>query len=62
MRPLTLPYMYTLSKNISFAFVRLQASIALYMMRGHRSRQTLMSYFRPTSKNTTVEPATARMV
>src|SRR5262249_19884148 len=32
------------------------------MIRGHRSCQTVRSYFRPTSKNTMLEPATARMV
>src|SRR5215475_692773 len=32
------------------------------MIRGHRSCQTLRSYFRPTSRNTVLEPATARMV
>ena len=39
--PLVLPYMYTLSKNTSFAPVRLQASITLLMTRGHTSAQTL---------------------
>src|SRR5262245_21942280 len=32
------------------------------MIRGHRSCQTVRSYFRPTSRNTTLEPATARIV
>src|SRR5262245_9660110 len=32
------------------------------MIRGHRSCQTVRLYFRPTSRNTTLEPATARIV
>ena len=39
--PLTLPYMYTLSKKISLAPARLQASMVLLMIRGHMSCQTL---------------------
>ena len=39
--PLTLPYMYTLSKKMSFAPARLQASIVFCMTRGHTSCQSL---------------------
>ena len=61
MGPLTLPYMYTLSKKTSLAPARLQASMVLPIIRGHNSRQTLMSYFKPTSRWTTLDPATARI-
>src|SRR5580765_6466948 len=60
--PLTFPYMYTLSKKISLAPARLQASMVLVMIRGHMSCQTWRSYLSPTSRYTTLEPATARMV
>jgi hypothetical protein len=40
-RPLTFPYMYTLSKKISFAPERLQPSMALAIIRGHISAQSL---------------------
>ena len=39
--PLTFPYMYTLSKKISFACACLQASTVLAMIRGHISVQRL---------------------
>src|ERR1035441_9759836 len=60
--PVTLPYMYTLSKKTSFAQARLQASMVLAMMRGHISAHNLWSYFRPASRYTTLEPDTARAV
>ncbi len=41
MEPLTFPYMYTLSKKMSFAPARLQASMVLLIIRGHISCQTL---------------------
>jgi hypothetical protein len=41
MGPVTLPYIYTLSKKMSFAPARLQASMVLLMIRGHISCQTL---------------------
>ena len=37
----------------------LQASIVLLITRGHTSRQTSWSYFTPTRRYTTLEPATA---
>ncbi len=60
--PSTFPYIYTLSKKTSLAFARLAASMALRMIRGHRARHTVMSYFRPTSRNATLEPETAATV
>ncbi len=57
--PSTFPYIYTLSKKTSLALERLAASTALCMMRGHSSRHTLKSYFRPTTRNATLEPETA---
>src|SRR3981081_1118871 len=60
--PSTFPYIYTLSKKTSLAFARLAASMALRMIRGHSDRHTVMSYFRPTSRNATLEPETAATV
>jgi hypothetical protein len=39
--PLTFPYMYALSKKMSFAPARLQASMELLITRGHISSHTL---------------------
>src|ERR1700730_6093975 len=57
--PSTFPYIYTLSKKTNLAFARLAASMALRMMRGHSARHSVMSYFRPTSRNAILEPAIA---
>ena len=51
-----------LSKKISFASARLQASMVLAMIRGQSSCQTRRLYLRPAIRCTAVEPATARMV